>query len=472
VWKKSSTTTSGIAGRANSDQTGGVTSPSDRERDLRHLEALVAYPREDLEIELKGWIDLADDDHAANLMQAILALANHGGGYVLIGFLETAGTCEPDEQRRPADLRRYDQDRLNGIVTNYAEPVFHCELHRVAHPTTGAVHPVVVVPPGDVPIRARRDGPSHVREHAYYIRRPGPCSEPPRRGDEWTRLIRRCALNDRDRLLEEIRRLLGGSRSLTSAEPEPSAEALVDDWAAECLGRFEERIRELGLTALYQHGTATYSYLVQGARPMSQPEIVPLLEAVKGSETGWPMWLVLHHRDDGGPRPVSGDVESAIAYGSVFDDPSHADYWRVSPNGRFFLLRGFEEDGRENNREPGKVFDFLLPVWRSGEALLHASRTAAALADPDAPITFRAEWNGLQDRALVSLWGRRFMPGDRHAREDAVVSHIEVPADQIAANLAAVVQRLLSPLYAIFDLFEMPMQVIDDELEAMRTRRV
>ena len=46
----------------------------------RRLQDLLAYPREDLGTELKNWLDLALEENKANLAQAILALANHGGG--------------------------------------------------------------------------------------------------------------------------------------------------------------------------------------------------------------------------------------------------------------------------------------------------------------------------------------------------------------------------------------------------------
>jgi predicted HTH transcriptional regulator len=73
----------------------------------RQLQALVAYPREDLDRELKGWLDLNDGEHAASLMKAVLALANHGGGFVLIGFTEQQGTWVEDTAGRPPDLTLY-----------------------------------------------------------------------------------------------------------------------------------------------------------------------------------------------------------------------------------------------------------------------------------------------------------------------------------------------------------------------------
>lgn len=54
------------------------------------------------------------------------------------------------------------------------------------------------------------------------------------------------------------------------------------------------------------------------------------------------------------------------------------------------------------------------------------------------------------------------MDGARRAREDVVVSHVEVSADSISPNLAAILQQLLAPLYAVFDFFQMPLNVVEE----------
>ncbi len=46
---------------------------------------LALAPTEGLETELKGWLDLNSNEDKANIAHAILALANHGGGAILIG---------------------------------------------------------------------------------------------------------------------------------------------------------------------------------------------------------------------------------------------------------------------------------------------------------------------------------------------------------------------------------------------------
>ena len=94
----------------------------------RRLVDLLENPRETLDIELKGWLALANNNnHKALLAKAIIALANHGGGVVIIGFEETPDGVVP-AGGRPDDLAMYTPDIINSIVTRYAEPSFHLEF--------------------------------------------------------------------------------------------------------------------------------------------------------------------------------------------------------------------------------------------------------------------------------------------------------------------------------------------------------
>jgi len=128
----------------------------------RQLKELLAFPREELDIELKGWLDLSNPEHKADLAKALLALANHGGGFVILGFKEENGAWAPAEGG-PTDFAKI-QDDVNGIVTSYAEPPFHCNVFLEQHPGTGNIHPIVSVSGIQrVPVRSKRDGPE--RKH-------------------------------------------------------------------------------------------------------------------------------------------------------------------------------------------------------------------------------------------------------------------------------------------------------------------
>ncbi|MGH3070796.1 MAG: AlbA family DNA-binding domain-containing protein [Gaiellaceae bacterium] len=434
---------------------------------LRRLERLVAQPQEALEVELKGWLDLDSREAQAGLAKALIALANTGGGFVVIGFTEQEGRIERAPEG-PAALDMYTQDRIGGIVERYAEPTFHCEVQQVRRVVDGEVYPVIVVP-GDhrVPIRAKRSGPDgrHLQEHTYYIRRPGPKSEAPQTGREWDELIGRCVRAARDDLLDAIRGVLTGGGAITTAANQEDA---LEAWLAESLARWDEVRPSLGPESQERarNGWYAVAYVLEGQLEASPPQLLEILRIVRGTETGWPAWIVMDGADER-PQLRGNVIETTIEGGAVF--PGDIDFWRADTSGRMFLVRGFDEDGGHSRREPGTAIDFVLPIWRVGEALLHPTRLAARLGDDGAAVDFGVIWHGLRGRHLVASQRRRLFHRRGPAQEDEVSSRIRVAdVSRIPDELPEITRQLIAPLYWQFAFYEIEERVVVEELQEMR----
>jgi hypothetical protein len=384
-----------------------------RTQDHAELQRLLDAPREHLGIEIKGWLNLATELDRANLAKAMLALANHGGGVILIGWTEFEDGWQPDSPR-PRDLSTYSQDKINGIVAAYAEPVFHCEVKPVSGDTVDEKYPLIRVPGGHkAPIRSKRDGPEskHVRIHTYYIRRPGPASEPPQTAREWDALIRRCLLSAREELLDDFRRILQSRTGLADesvdnlslfqprvnkvTEASVAAEAaygpagkMVQQWYDVSMQRWRSLVAEelCGENpSRYQYGTWSIAYCLAGDfRKPPLMELRDLLVRAERHETGWPLWWV-PTKDEIKPYPFDGLIECWMK-DAHYRDGSHSDFWRASPNGQLFTLRGHVEDAYHllspaSDVKPGTLFDPTIPIWRLSEALLHASYLASDLSE-------------------------------------------------------------------------------------------
>ncbi len=433
---------------------------------------LAANPREDLETELKGWLDLSDGADKANLAHAILALANHGGGAILVGFEEAGGEWR-EAPGPPRGFSSFTTDAVNGVVHSYADPAFHCELRIVTDAALAHTHPIVVVPGGHrVPIRARRDGPDkkHVRQNEYYIRRPGPQSAPPQSAEEWQRLIHKCVLAEREMLLDNIRAALAGEESRT---PVPNLREKTAAWETASLRRFSERLTETESQDTYQMGYYTCSYGFAETPVATSQELIAALRSVE-KQTGWPVWIVLN-REPIAPYPMEGIVECHVFEPGQSRDPAHSDFWRASPEGLFFLLRGFQEDGGEDLRgraNVGESLDRNLPAWRIGECLLHASRMAQRLNIPESPVHFRVSWKGLRGRRLMTLFGNGFPPMDTTSpsRQDVVQSQLTVDADRIRLQLTDLVVDLIQPLFSAFNFETVDRRRVEAELGRMLAR--
>ena len=175
--------------------------------DQARIRDLLQQQQERLELEFKGWLELGRDrDHDAVLAKAALALANHGGGAIAIGF---DNDHQPDVAGAPPDPRtRYRTDAVHAANMRYATPQFEVDCRFELLPGSATEHPVLVIPGGHaVPIVPRRASPDErtIVQGRVYIRRPGPKSEEPQTADEWRELLDRCIANRQEQLVSLLR---------------------------------------------------------------------------------------------------------------------------------------------------------------------------------------------------------------------------------------------------------------------------
>jgi len=444
--------------------------PAPAHAPLRRLGEYLEHPRESLDCEYKGWLDLSRDADRADLAQAILAMANHGGGVIVIGYSEADGKWQPASSR-PASLASCGQDAVNNIVHTYADPPFQCEVHFVSATAASEEYPVIVVPGGHrVPIRSKKDGPDlkHVRQNTYYIRRPGPRSEQPASAREWDELIGRCLRAARNDLLDSFRAILEGPRA-HPAEVEGSTadpKATLSAWASESFARAEALATDLLARTdrtPYAYGVWSVAYLVDGTFDHPSPAaLLEILRKVKGRESGWPPWIVLEPPDMS-PYPKDGLVECWLGSNQTWRGLS--DFWRASPDARLYLLRSHQEDSGGMVEKPKTVLDLTLPVWSVGECLLHAKRLAAALGAPSAGVHMSCRWTGLGGRVLKALANPNRILFARHeAIEDTVTTYVTACASDIDAQLPELTRSLTEPVYQAFGFFTPPPEMYREEL--------
>jgi hypothetical protein len=241
-------------------------------------------------------------------------------------------------------------------------------------------------------------------------------------------------------------------------------EGLID-WERTCRRRLHDLVSRQLESDPYEQGALSASYRLPDA--VSHPDartFTGMLREAVGRETGWPAWLAPAGGENR-PRPIDGEVE--CWFGDMLPaQPSHADYWRADPRGRLCLIRPYQEDW-EYDLPPGTALDLVLPVWRTGECLLHAERMARRLDARTVQLMMR--WTGLRSRQLKALESRRLIGGKYVAGQDEVVAYVQTTPGEIMEDLPELVRRLVDPLFASFDFFEPPQQVFEEELQKLRS---
>jgi hypothetical protein len=376
------------------------------------LDELLAEPREALDVEVKEWLDLSNHDQRANVAKEIIALANHGGGHLVVGFGEQPDGSFHPASPRPPDLNGWSQDAIQSIVAKYVDPAVQCRVVHRMKPGTTDRYPVVVVPGGHrVPIRAKSGSPGNkLIPNRVYIRRPGPSSEEPQTAEEWDRLLERCLQNRKVELLEAMRSIMEGVVPTGPAKI-PSRSDDLREFEASAVGRWNTRVEKLPAAAAprFPHGCFDVGIAIDGDfDPPTMGQLREIIRTAVRNHSGWPSFLTLD-RAPFTPRPVDEAVEfwrgpdEDGSYGGA----GHSDFWRISPRGFFFTRRGYREDGEDWHLAPGKFFDITSPTWRVGDAVAQAAYIANAIKAADANLICHCRWAGLAGRQLISVGVRR-----------------------------------------------------------------
>ncbi|MFD1940829.1 helix-turn-helix domain-containing protein [Paradevosia shaoguanensis] len=438
------------------------------------LQPFLVEPREDLAAEYKTWLDLTTNDHKAILAKASIAMANHGGGYIIVGFDDQGHQLT--SVARPAAVPEVSQDVVNAAIQRFAAPAFHAEVYNVPHPANGIVHPVIVVP-GNMtePVMSKRDCPGVIAQNRCYIRKPGPRSEEPQTGDEWRELLRRCVLAGREDMLEAIRSIVSG-RVEPAALP-PDARAELHDFLEQARARWEELCANLpeDAAARFPQGYYEMAFSLVGAE--SAPNLGELQNRLQTAHrlrlTGWPAFLMMN-TNEWAPYPHEDFVEAWVGRPSDrqrnYEDSAHADFWRVSKGGKLYTIRGYSEDSHAERLAPGSAIDITLPVWRIAEGLLFAARLAETFEEVEA-ISVECRFTGLNDRVLTSVNRDRAVFDDRTSHTPEIVLTGQVTLDQVRDNLTEFMHQLLTPLYERFDFFQLSTELVDTELGRLRRGR-
>ncbi|WP_313553129.1 ATP-binding protein [Brevundimonas sp.] len=421
------------------------------------LRLLIDDPNEDLGAEYKAKINLETTLGRAKLAKHLAALANHGGGYLIVGFDDDLKPEHP----RPSLPNR---DDISRVVKTYLEPPFQCDVREVAD-AAGLLYAVVAVPShGATPVCCRADGPQDDKGRVqgvtcgtYYIRKPGPESAPITTPAEWAPLIRRCVTAERSSLLGAIELALGGVSARVAG---PTLDETLDQWDAAAAKAYAEDVQAHCPEARVATAHYRFSYAIETGGDLlgldDLPEIMRRvgLELDREVYTGWGMFHVhpgaLTPRFRTDPNFADGEVEFLEV--NMVETPrpvGMTDVWRVTGTGLACIHRGYIEDTHWwKDVPPGTAFSPNQMAMNIAELVRHASLLAREFGSAS-QVHFRCEWRGLSGRTLQDFsrpWMFQGHPPTNDVRRSRAVATIGA----LEANWAAVAAELAGPVARAF----------------------
>lgn len=264
---------------------------------------------------------------------------------------------------------------------------------------------------------------------------------------------------------------------------EPQESGAQEIFVRDALARWSKLISKLppNSPGRFPFGWYRIDYALEGdLKEIELHRFQEILIKAKARNTGWPMFWV-PTRPEITPYEIDGVLECWLSPEEVninrtFRDAAHCDFWRASPNGRMFLIRGYQEDGQETF-PPGKIFDTTLPVWRIGEALIHAAQLGALLKQDETneiTIKLRVHYTGLTGRVLKA-WANPLVDllGEGSgARSDEAMLEASVPSSEVETNLAAHIFPLVASLYMRFGVTGISLDWVAAEVSRLQRSRI
>jgi hypothetical protein len=164
-----------------------------------------------------------------------------------------------------------------------------------------------------------------------------------------------------------------------------------------------------------------------------------------------------------------------ISIGSNWSD--HIDFMRLSPKGTFYLHRALQDDTSRTERSPQPLteLDFGLPILRTAEAIAVALSFAKAMGctEDACSLSFMFKWTHLSGRELTN-WAQpsRFIFPGNVSKQDKYQVQITVPLETPFSAIPDYVNKVVQPLYALFNGFQVNPNTVEDLVIRLIERRL
>jgi len=175
-----------------------------KEEDPRYLKELLEYPAESKDVDYKSAVKFeAGTDFAAKLVKHILAFANSGVGYIVIGYKQQVdGSLAPDPGITDEIVASYDATKLCEHVEKYLGGQDRIGIKIYKEDFGGTKYPIIIIDRfQEYPFVCTKDyistatGEAILESGKIYIRTEGArtlVAATVKLSPEWRQLIREC----------------------------------------------------------------------------------------------------------------------------------------------------------------------------------------------------------------------------------------------------------------------------------------
>lgn len=429
---------------------------------MKHLDDL----SEALNTEIKDWLNPANPHDRACIAKACIALYNHGGGKLILGFDDK--TLKPTTHHFPKSVREiYHSDNLCPCIAKFAKPLF--EVRVKFEKKNEQEHPIIEVPSGvcsPVVIKSTdKEKKVFSRQNMVITRTLANqtfSSSEPQTPEDWDDLIQTCFDNREADIGRFFRRhLIPIQREMDSLDSKSPAVQILDESDKSFFNRLDTWSKKFKFDKPQIYGLREVAFWIDGKIQsidcfldkmlvVAQPRLSPRPPFVDGrrlrnesthpytTKDGWYEALVFEKIETRSP----GEYE--------------LDFWRMHPKGKFYHACVYDDDRRlPAKRDPGQGIEFNLLIRRITEIIAVALAFAKSLGcvEDATSLHFAFRFTGLEGRKLCS-WYETMRSlswnSDRAAVDNPEVIETKIPSDLPPTRIWEIVKQVVQPVFNMF----------------------
>lgn len=352
------------------------------------------YESKDLDYKQATFWKETDKAACCELVKDILAMANTGGGFIVLGVEERNEGFNflgmSHEQ-----LATFDTTRLNNFVQRYADPPINTRL--IKHEEKFVV---IVVPAfSETPHLCVKDYEGVLRTHTLYIRTDNNASAPLGSSSDFRVLLAQAVRNSHAEFLSKLDAVLKGRSSLSPQDASAGFSVELD------------AARERWQEVLAEKNMAYKSFVEFVFQPEhSQEDRIKkcdLETAARGAcqdYRGWP-FLYISHSEPDCTYNVNKGIETLIKIES-FRHGDMMDLWRFYETGLFFQRKLLVEETHEHIYRKDRVLELRYNNAYFAEAIHCLVKLYEEVLPPTELVSLTITFTDMKGRKLVDTSGR------------------------------------------------------------------
>lgn len=347
-------------------------------------ESLVCRFSEGKDLEYKGPIkwNRENKKECCELVKDMIAIANSGGGWLIIGIRETDNGFE--ECGLSLDqVSSFESTRVNSFLNIYADPPINTRVHK---PKVRGNQYVVVEIPGfsETPHLCQKDFPEVLTSPTLYVRTDNNESAPIRNSSDFRAIIERSVRNRADQILTAVHPAFHEDQTAREQFENQAAEART-----QCDSKSPDLEHDHGFReTIFHPGTFLTDRLdLQELKTMAARASIDL--------RGWPF---LYYTDK---RPellhtIQDGIEFYLAEKRYSNDELH--FWQLRKSGLLYIRQSLGLVASDAGRPGLNVQVFSINAVEAIHCLIKIYQGSM---DDSENITFKLRLMKMQDRMLI-----------------------------------------------------------------------